>query len=278
MYRPRGRLAQLGERCVRNAEVGGSIPPPSTNSPATMVFPSMVLSDVDIKRYIAAGQNQDFTRNCPRTSLEVVQSISASARNSTCSNTAAIAYIDFKSKTALEGIMRPVIVEPGEPFILQPREFVLAITEETLELDADVLGRLEGRSSLGRIGIIVHGTAGLFDPGWSGKATLELSNLGRMPVALYPGMRICSFTFEQLSSPSAIPYRTKPNNKYAGPDPAACQPPDREVKSSRSYDLRTQRPDEPKPPAPRTESASSDSTHSTASYRAITICAMRSPA
>ena len=95
--------------------------------------------------------------------------------------------------------MRTITVPPGEPFILQPREFALAITEEILELDDDVLGRLEGRSSLGRIGIIVHGTAGLFDPGWIGKATLELSNLGRMPVALYPGMRICSFTFEQLS-------------------------------------------------------------------------------
>ena len=77
-------------------------------------------------------------------------------------------------------------------------------------------GRLEGRSSLGRIGIIVHGTAGLFDPGWRGKATLELSNLGIMPVALYPGMRICSFTFEQLSSPTSVPYYKKKGNKYAG--------------------------------------------------------------
>jgi dCTP deaminase len=85
-----------------------------------------------------------------------------------------------------------------------------------LELDDDVLGRLEGRSSLGRIGIIVHGTAGLFDPGWTGKATLELSNLGRMPVALYPGMRICSMTFEQLSTKVAVPYRKKVGNKYAG--------------------------------------------------------------
>ena len=85
-------------------------------------------------------------------------------------------------------------------------------------LDDDVLGRLEGRSSLGRIGIIVHGTAGLFDPGWSGKATLELSNLGRMPVALYPGMRICSFTFEQLSSRVAVPYHKKAGNKYSGQD------------------------------------------------------------
>src|ERR1700693_3714905 len=111
--------------------------------------------------------------------------------------------------------MPPITVRPAGPFTLQPHEFPLAITKEPLELDDDVLGRLEGRSSLGRIGIIVHGTAGLFDPGWIGKATLELSNLGRMPVALYPGMRICSFTFEQLSSRVAVPYRKKVGNKYA---------------------------------------------------------------
>jgi dCTP deaminase len=128
------------------------------------------------------------------------------------------ALIDIREKTAIQGLMRTIIVPPGEPFILQPHEFALAITEEVLELDDDVLGRLEGRSSLGRIGIIVHGTAGLFDPGWIGKATLELSNLGRMPVALYPGMRICSFTFEQLSTRVAVSYRNKVGNKYAGQD------------------------------------------------------------
>src|SRR5262249_39809734 len=126
------------------------------------------------------------------------------------------AFIDVREKSAIQDIMRTVHVKPGDPFILQPREFALAITEETIELDDDVLGRLEGRSSLGRIGIIVHGTAGLFDPGWTGKATLELSNLGRMPAALYPGMRICSMTFEQLSSRVAVPYRKKTGNKYAG--------------------------------------------------------------
>ena len=125
-------------------------------------------------------------------------------------------FIDPRDKSALQDMMRTVVVADGEPFILQPRDFVLAITMESLELADDVLGRLEGRSSLGRIGIIVHGTAGLFDPGWTGKATLELSNLGRVPVALYPGMRICSFTFEPLSTPSSMPYRKKPGNKYAG--------------------------------------------------------------
>lgn len=175
----------------------------------------MVLSDVDIKRYIEMGK----IKISPELPPEQFGSCSVDFR---LGKTFSVfehsrhAYIDLREKVQIQDIMSTLEVPEGEPFILQPREFVLAITEEHLELDADVLGRLEGRSSLGRIGIIVHGTAGLFDPGWRGKATLELSNLGRMPVALYPGMRICSFTFEQLTSPVSVPYYLKPQNKYAG--------------------------------------------------------------
>lgn len=175
----------------------------------------MVLSDIDIKRYIEQGK----IRITPQLPPEQCGSCSVDFRlgaEFSVFEHSRHAYIDLREKLAIEDIMRRVIVQPGEPFVLQPHEFVLAITEETLELDDDVLGRLEGRSSLGRIGIIVHGTAGLFDPGWRGKATLELSNLGRMPVALYPGMRICSFTFEQVSTPVSVPYYKKPGNKYAG--------------------------------------------------------------
>lgn len=188
----------------------------------------MVLSDIDIRRYIAAGK----IRVTPELPPEQFGSCSVDFRLGNEFNVfehARFPYIDLSSKTALEGLMRKVVVETGEPFILQPREFVLAITEEKLELDDDVLGRLEGRSSLGRIGIIVHGTAGLFDPGWTGRATLELSNLGRMPVALYPGMRICSFTFEQVSTPVSMPYRKKPGNKYAEQDGPLASRLDREV-------------------------------------------------
>src|SRR6202166_3471931 len=175
----------------------------------------MVLSDVDIKRYIALGKIK-FSPDLP---ADQFGSCSVDFRLGTefsIFEHSRHAFIDLKERTAIQGLMRTIIVPPGEPFILQPHEFALAITEEVLELDDDVLGRLEGRSSLGRIGIIVHGTAGLFDPGWTGKATLELSNLGRMPVALYPGMRICSFTFEQLSSRVEVPYRKKVGNKYSG--------------------------------------------------------------
>jgi dCTP deaminase len=188
----------------------------------------MVLSDIDIKRYIEQGK----IRITPSLPPEQFGSCSVDFRLGHEFNVfehSRFPYIDLAAKSTVESIMRPVVVEPGEPFILQPREFVLAITEEKLELDDDVLGRLEGRSSLGRIGIIVHGTAGLFDPGWSGKATLELSNLGRMPVALYPGMRICSFTFEQVSTPVSMPYRKKPNNKYADQAGPLASRLDREV-------------------------------------------------
>lgn len=175
----------------------------------------MVLSDVDIKRYIEAGK----IRITPALPPEQFGSCSVDFRLGSEFNVfdySRHAYIDLRDKASLQDIMRSVVVPEGEPFVLQPRAFCLAITQERLELADDVLGRLEGRSSLGRIGIIVHGTAGLFDPGWEGNATLELSNLSPMPVALYPGMRICSFTFEQLSSPSSVPYRRKPGNKYAG--------------------------------------------------------------
>src|SRR5690349_635287 len=177
----------------------------------------MVLSDIDIRRYLEQGK----IRVSPPLPPEQFGSCSVDFRlgaEFSVFEHSRHPYIDVREKGAIQDIMRTVHVKDGEPFVLQPREFALAITEETLELDDDVLGRLEGRSSLGRIGIIVHGTAGLFDPGWRGRATLELSNLGVMPVALYPGMRICSFTFEQLSSRVEIPYHKKSGNKYAGQD------------------------------------------------------------
>src|SRR5277367_1864643 len=133
----------------------------------------MVLSDVDIKRYLELGK----IKISPDLPADQFGSCSVDFR---LGNEFSIfehskhAFIDLRERTAIQDLMRPIIVADGEAFILQPHEFALAITEEVLELDDDVLGRLEGRSSLGRIGIIVHGTAGLFDPGWVGKATLEL--------------------------------------------------------------------------------------------------------
>ena len=122
----------------------------------------------------------------------------------------------FDTKKIEQIAMKKISVQNDEPFILHPGEFVLAATHEWIELPADIAGRLEGRSSLARLGIVVHSTAALFHPGFQGNAVLELGNHSRMPVALYPGMRVCSFSFEQLTQPAAKPYNKQKNAKYAG--------------------------------------------------------------
>ncbi len=176
----------------------------------------MVLSDRDIVRYQEMGKIKitpapDLTKQLGSCSIDF-----RLGNTFRLFEHSKYPYIDLREDIDPNELMHKMEVPDGEAFTMQPGEFVLAATLETLELSDDVMARLEGRSSLGRLGIIVHSTAGLFDPGWVGTATLELGNLGRMPVKLYPGMRICAFTFEELSSPAEVPYRRKPGNKYAG--------------------------------------------------------------
>jgi len=123
-------------------------------------------------------------------------------------------YIDPHDPKLAENLMDEVIVKKGEAFILQPNDFVLATTIESFQLPNNLLARLEGRSSLGRLGIVVHSTASIFEPGWDGVVVMELGNLGPMPVALYPGMRICALTFEELTSDVETPYSKKITAKY----------------------------------------------------------------
>lgn len=125
-------------------------------------------------------------------------------------------FIDPRQPRSIGEAMREIVCAEDEPFIMQPGDFALASTVENLSLPDNLLGRLEGRSSIARLGITVHSTAAVFEPGWVGTATMELSNLGRMAVALYPGMRICAFCFEEVSSSVSVPYRDKVGNKYAG--------------------------------------------------------------
>jgi dCTP deaminase len=127
-----------------------------------------------------------------------------------------IPHIDVRNMQGADDIMEDVTIQDGEPLVLQPRDLVLATVLEWLEISDDLVGRIEGRSSLGRLGIIVHGTASVFDPGWRGKPVMELGNLGVVPVLLYPGMRICAFTFEEVSSKVDVPYHMKKGNKYGG--------------------------------------------------------------
>jgi dCTP deaminase len=176
----------------------------------------MILSDRDIRRALEEGR----IRIDPEPDLATaLGSISVDFR---LGSTFMVfehsrhSYIDPRRPQSIGDAMRTIECTPEEPFIMQPGDFALASTMERLELPDDLLARLEGRSSIARLGITVHSTAALFEPGWVGTATMELSNLGRMAVALYPGMRICAFSFEEVSSPVSVPYRLKVGNKYAG--------------------------------------------------------------
>lgn len=103
-------------------------------------------------------------------------------------------------------LTREVVCEPDEPFVLHPGEFVLGATWERVALGDDVAARLEGKSSLGRLGLLTHSTAGFIDPGFDGHVTLELSNMANLPIMLHPGMKIGQLCFFQLSSSAEVPY------------------------------------------------------------------------
>jgi len=155
----------------------------------------MLLSDGDIKRQIEAGRI-----GLEPLSLELMQPSS----------------IDVRLDRFFR-LTRFVEVESDEAFILHPGEFVLGSTFEYVRLPDDIAARLEGKSSLGRLGLLTHSTAGFVDPGFEGHVTLELSNVATLPIKLWPGMKIGQLCFFQLSSASENPYGSeKYGSRYQG--------------------------------------------------------------
>jgi dCTP deaminase len=131
-------------------------------------------------------------------------------------------YIDVKKP--MEDLTELVVVNGDDPFILHPGEFVLGSTLESVAIPDDLVGRLEGKSSLGRLGLLIHSTAGFVDAGFRGNLTLELSNVANLPITLYPGMKIGQISLFQMSSPAEHPYGSgKLSSKYldqVGPTPS----------------------------------------------------------
>ena len=124
-------------------------------------------------------------------------------------------YIDPKDEDDIAEYMESSTVPEGEAFIIHPNEFALATTQEYVKVPDDLVARVEGRSSMGRLGVTIHVTAGYVDPGFEGRITLEISNIGAMPVALYPGQRVCQLVFETMTTPAELPYgHPKRNSKY----------------------------------------------------------------
>ena len=124
-------------------------------------------------------------------------------------------YIDPKDEEDIAEYMESSTVPEGEAFIIHPNEFALATTQEYVKVPDDLVARVEGRSSMGRLGVTMHVTAGYVDPGFEGRITLEISNIGAMPVALYPGQRVCQLVFETMTTPAELPYgHPKRNSNY----------------------------------------------------------------
>ena len=124
-------------------------------------------------------------------------------------------YIDVKQPQ--DELTELVEVADDQPFVLHPGEFVLGSTLERIRLPDDLVARLEGKSSLGRLGLLIHSTAGFIDPGWDGHVTLELSNVAKLPITIYYAMKIGQISFMQMTEPAATPYGADGlGSKYKG--------------------------------------------------------------
>ena len=173
----------------------------------------MVLSDRTIKRLLAEGRI-----GIDPYDEALLQPSSVDVRVDRyfrVFHNARYAFIDVKEPQ--EDLTELVEIDGDRPFILHPGEFVLGSTLERVTLPDDLVARLEGKSSLGRLGLLIHSTAGYVDPGWKGNLTLELSNVANLPIALYYGMKIGQISYFRMTSPVDRPYGSKDlGSKYQG--------------------------------------------------------------
>lgn len=175
----------------------------------------MMLSDRDIK--LALNSGKIIIKPVPDFQVQL-GSCSIDLRLGTkfrVFNHSRVSVIDPYDPKSLEGLMSEVNIKVSETFALHPGEFALAVTQEYIEMPDNLSGMLEGRSSIGRLGIVVHSTANTVDAGFRGNIALELANMGKIPVILHPGMRICALSFHELSSAAEIPYYKKLTAKYS---------------------------------------------------------------
>ena len=186
----------------------------------------MILSDADILRRLEAGDLVVEPLDDPDIQIQPASVDLRLGREFLEFQHANIPCIHPNSEQEVDEYVEMTDVEEGSEYILHPGDFVLGTTHERVEIPDDLIAHVEGRSSLGRLAIVVHATAGLCDPGFAGKITLELSNLGTAPVALTPGMRISQLTFTELKTPADRPYGDERGSKYqdqSGPQASKIQ-------------------------------------------------------
>ena len=174
----------------------------------------MILSDVDIRRRLDEGDLVIEPLDEPDLQIQPASVDLRLGREFLEFQRTNIPCIHPNSEQEIDEYVSETVVPEDDEFILHPGDFVLGTTKERVEIPDDLIAHVEGRSSLGRLAIVVHATAGLCDPGYHGQITLELSNLGAAPVSLAPDMRISQLTFTELSTPAERPYGEERGSKY----------------------------------------------------------------
>ncbi|MEF8777337.1 MAG: dCTP deaminase [Natronomonas sp.] len=174
----------------------------------------MILSDADIRRRLTDGDLVVEPLADPELQIQPASIDLRLGREFLEFQRTNIPCIHPNSEQEVDEYVEETYVGEGEEFILHPGDFVLGTTKERVEVPPDLLGTVQGRSSLGRLAIVIHATAGIIDPGYRGQITLELSNLGTAPVALNPDMRISQVLFTELKTPAESPYGSERGSKY----------------------------------------------------------------
>ena len=176
----------------------------------------MILSDRDIRARLAQGDLKLGPLEDPELQIQPASIDVRLGSEFIVYRPAQVVCLDPRDPETLRLASERIVVPYDQAFILHPGEFGLGSTVEEVEIPADLVATVDGRSSIGRLAVVVHATAGFIDPGFRGQITLELSNIGAVPVKLYPGMRIAQIVLHQLSSAAERPYGPERGSAYQG--------------------------------------------------------------
>jgi dCTP deaminase len=183
----------------------------------------MILSDRDIRQRLQSGELSIEPLSDPELQIQPASVDLRLGREFLVYRPAQVSVLDPGDPASIASSMERVELAEERAFVLHPGEFALGTTVERVRVPRDLVGMVDGRSSIGRLAVVVHATAGFVDPGFEGQITLELSNIGSIAVKLYPGMRIAQIVLHQLSSPAEQPYGLERGSHYhlqTGPRPS----------------------------------------------------------
>jgi len=172
----------------------------------------MILPDHEIRKYLEGGRLVVEPLDNPEVQIQPACIDLRLGNSFRVFKATATPYIDTKVNS--EAMTEKFTIDDDKPFIIHPGEFILGGVKEYIKMPPELMGIVDGRSSLGRLGIVIHSTSASINPGWEGDFVLEITNIGKMPVAVYPGQRIAKLVLHKLSSPAERPYNVRKESKY----------------------------------------------------------------